>query len=290
MLNNNNAMVTNETANTGFILPEKVDDSFSPEDLGGDFDGIRLSLRRVKIPGGGALQFELPGDDPENPDYERTIEGVILYNHAACAYWASGSEYDENTAPLCSSNDGRTGYGTPGGPCDICSFNKYNTATDSKGNVTKGKACKNMRQLYILRSGEYMPLLLSLPPTSLRNFNDFMNLAFINRRRPTWASVVQIGLKRVENGSNTYSIATFRKLYDFDGDQLAQIKAYATGFREQLKFTLEQRPLFGDSVVEEDLPFDTGMDISYNALMQDDKTPPASPYKVIDGERNELPM
>ena len=43
-----------------FILPEMVDDSFSSEDIGEDFDGIRLSFRKVKIPGGGALQFETP--------------------------------------------------------------------------------------------------------------------------------------------------------------------------------------------------------------------------------------
>ena len=46
-----------------FILPEMVDDSFSAEDIGEDFEGIRLSFRKVKIPGGGALQFEIPGDD-----------------------------------------------------------------------------------------------------------------------------------------------------------------------------------------------------------------------------------
>ena len=234
---NENAMM--ETKN--FTLPEMVEGDFSSEDLADDYAGLQLSFQRVKIPGGGSLQFELPGDDPENPDYAKTIEGVIVYSHQASAYWPEGSEYDDSVTPLCSSVDGITGCGTPGGACAVCELNQYGTGTDSKGNPSKGKACKNMRHLYILRDGEYMPILLALPPTSLRPYSDFVNASFVTRRRPAYASVVQIGLKRVENGSNLYSIATFRKLYDFTGEQLAQIKAYTMDFRTQIKEMLKQR-------------------------------------------------
>ena len=190
--NNETAMVENKN----ITLPAMLEGDFNSEDLADDFEGLQLSFQRIKIPGGGTLQFEIPGDDPENPDYAKTIEGVIVFNHSACAYWPEGSEYDDNVPPLCSSVDGKTGYGEPGGACAVCELNKY-------GTDGKGKACKNMRHLYILRDGEYMPILLSLPPTSLRPFNDFMNASFVTRRRPTYASVVQIGLKRVDNGSNT---------------------------------------------------------------------------------------
>ena len=43
-----------------FILPQTVESSFTAEELSEDMDGLRLSLPRVKIPGGGALQFEIP--------------------------------------------------------------------------------------------------------------------------------------------------------------------------------------------------------------------------------------
>lgn len=96
------------------------DAEFSKDDLAEDRDGMQLSLPRVKIPSGGALQFELPGSDPENPDYAKTLEGVILFQHAACAYWQEGSEYDDNATPLCSSVDGKVGIGTPrGNLCEL---------------------------------------------------------------------------------------------------------------------------------------------------------------------------
>ena len=42
-----------------------------------------------------------------NPDYSKTLEGIILFNHPNNAYWPEGSEYDDNSTPLCSSVDGK---------------------------------------------------------------------------------------------------------------------------------------------------------------------------------------
>lgn len=171
-----------------FALPTALDSDFSSEDLADDMEGLQLTMQRVKIPGGGNLQFEIRSDDPDNPDYERKLVGVILHHHFANAYWPDGSEYDDNVPPFCQSFDGKQGYGEPGGVCAACAFNQFGSTANGSG-----KACKNMRQIYLLRSGEYLPLQLSLPPTSLRPFNDFMNLAFVARRRPaippSWRSV-----------------------------------------------------------------------------------------------------
>ena len=38
----------------------------------------------------------------------------------------------------------------------------------------RGKACKNQRTLYLLRSGEFVPIQISLPPTSLTPYNSFL--------------------------------------------------------------------------------------------------------------------
>ncbi len=284
----NNIMIPNETTDAQmFRLPEMDNDLFDAEDIADDSAGIRPAFRHVKIPTGGGLQFEIPGDDPQNPDYTRTLEGVILYNHPSCAYWAPGKSESDGNTPLCISNDSITGYGTPGGPCALCDFNKYNTGIDSNGNITKGKACKNMRQVYILQSGEFMPLHLTLSPTSLKPFNDFMNISFINRRRPTWASVVQIGLKRIEANPKDYSMATFRKLYDLPAEQLGQMKAFAAAFREQMKESLKQIPMLTDDVVEHELPFAASAPVYQ---VQGVGKTISSPYAVIDGDRDELPL
>lgn len=240
-------------------------------------DGLQLTMQRVKIPGGGNLQFEIRGDDPDNPDYERKLVGVILYHHLANAYWPEGSEYDDNVPPFCQSFDGKQGYGEPGGVCAACAFNQFGSTANGSG-----KACKNMRQVYLLRSGEYLPLQLSLPPTSLRPFNDFMNLAFVARRRPSYSAIVEIGLKRAESGGYTYSVATFRKVRDLEGKGLAAVKSYAANFKEQVKSLLAQRVENYKSDVES-LTGTAPLELADNG---DHFSYPG----VIDGERDELPL
>ena len=63
-------MQNNETLATrsGFILPQVMNSDFTAEELAEDMDGLRLSFKQVKIPAGGALQFEVPSNDPDNPD------------------------------------------------------------------------------------------------------------------------------------------------------------------------------------------------------------------------------
>ena len=175
MYNQNSDLMKQEK----FMLPTMIEGDFSAEELAEDADGLQMSFQRVKIPAGGTLQFEMPSDDPDNPDYEKTLVGVILHNHATCAYWPAGSEYDDDTTPLCSSVDGKVGIGTPGGACAACVMNRFGSAPDG----SKGKACKNMRVLYLLRSGEYMPLQVNLPPTSIKPFKAFLahTPAYANR-------------------------------------------------------------------------------------------------------------
>ena len=89
MTNNTMNMTADTTtvpAPVDFELPALADSNFSSEELAEDMDGLSLSLRRVKMPAGGALQYEIPTGDPQNPDYARSLVGVILYNHASNAY------------------------------------------------------------------------------------------------------------------------------------------------------------------------------------------------------------
>lgn len=271
--NNNTSM---EPVN--FQLPAVVDSSFTSEDLADDMEGLQMSFQRIKIPSGGNLVFEIPTDDPDNPNYEKTVEGVLIHHHDANAYWSEGSEYDENTAPLCSSVDGKQGIGDPGGLCAMCGMNQYGTAPEGRG-----KACKNMRMLYLLQSGESIPIQISLPPTSLKPFKTFINQAFLLRRRPSYSSVIQIGLRKENNGGNDYSVATFRLVSSFEGEQLAQIRSYAESFKEQIKLTLKQRAEASREQLDE------GYDYISEGSQSTNTAGPIYMSPTIDGDREALP-
>lgn len=261
-----------------FLLPAKVDSTFTSEDLADDMEGLQMAFQRIKIPGGGSLQFEIPTDDPENPEYKKFLEGVLVFHHDANAYWPEGSENDENSVPLCSSMDGKQGIGEPGGSCAMCALNQYGTAPEGRG-----KACKNMRMLYLLRSGECVPIQIYLPPTSLKPFKTFINQAFLIRRRPSYGSVIQIGLRKMNTGGNDYSVATFRLIGNFEGEQLAQIRSYAETFKEQIKLSLTQRA----ETAKEQL--DDGCDYISTDSQSSSTAEPIYMNPTIDGDREALP-
>lgn len=269
---------------TPFQLPdleaEGGDAGFTREELAEDIDGLQLGFKRVKIPSGGQVQFEVPGDDPDNPDYTKFLEGIIVYSHNSNAYWSVGKGEDENTPPDCQSMDGKLGYGCPGGICADCPNNRF--GSDPKG--SKGKACKNMRVLYLLRSGDLMPIQLTLSPTSLRPYTEFVNAAFVARRRGVCGSLVRIGLKKANNGKDDYSVATFRRLYDFTGEELAKIRAYANGFKEQVKLLLGQR---AESIEAE---AGSGVEIERPVRVMPNNEDHFEVGTAIDGGRNELPQ
>ena len=55
MYEQTNTMMETKTL---FQIPQLLDgDAFTSEDLADDMEGLRLSFTRIKIPGGGHLQF-----------------------------------------------------------------------------------------------------------------------------------------------------------------------------------------------------------------------------------------
>ena len=50
-----------------------------------------------------------------------------------------------------------------------------------------------------------------------------------------------VAVSAMNNGKDDYSVATFKRLYDFTGDDLAKVRAYADSFKEQVKLILDQR-------------------------------------------------
>ena len=69
MYEQNTSMMNTPERNT-FLLPAMVEGDFSSDEIAEDADGLQMmSFQRVKIPAGGALQFEIPTEDPERDTF-----------------------------------------------------------------------------------------------------------------------------------------------------------------------------------------------------------------------------
>jgi len=205
-----------------FVVP--VMDNNIAQAMGEEMEGLPMTFTRVKIPTGGGLAFEIPGDDADNPEMAKEIIGVIVDHHPINAYWAdkySGG----NNPPDCSSMDGKIGVGTPGGNCKTCPYNQF-------GSDGAGKACKNMHRIYILRSGEAFPLLLTLPPTSIKNFGDYVLKRVISKGYRTYEVITKITLKRAQNSTGiSYSQAQFSLVAPLGTEEKEFMRRYSENIK-----------------------------------------------------------
>ena len=91
-----------ETNQTGFLALQDFD---LANVMCAEMDGLSAAFERVKIPSGGGVMFEIPGENPEEPDTVKTFSAVILYQHSLNAYYQSEYQGGSNP-PDCGSFDG----------------------------------------------------------------------------------------------------------------------------------------------------------------------------------------
>ena len=205
-----------------------------------------LDLPRIKCPTGGDTTWLLPTLDGDQ--HEKEIEGIVLAWKPARLFWRKSiAEGGSGKPPDCTSRDGFVGHGDPGGECAECPYAEFGSS--SKG---RGQACKQVRQMLLVRPGEILPHLITVPPTSLRNAAQYF-LRLLGLKIPFWGVTTKIRLERARNEANIdYAKMTFLKGRLLTTEELAAIRP----FHQQMKNMLDPVAIdHRDYVVVED---DTG--------------------------------
>lgn len=194
------------------------------EAIAEEMDGLgSIPFERAKIPSGGGLAFELPGETEDEPVMSTELTGVILHHHPANAYWAE--QYSGgNEQPDCSSYDGKQGVERETGEihdCSKCPHNQF-------GSAGAGKACKNIHRCYILQESNPVPIILALPPTSLKYIRDYIGKRILLKGLRCYEAVTKITLKKEKSADGiTYSRAAFTFVSKLTDEQKAEAKAMA---------------------------------------------------------------
>lgn len=151
-------------------------------------------LDRIKVPSGGATAWLTQGLDGE--EHHKELSGIIIAWDEGRLYWKIA--YDQRgkskLPPDCHSNDGFWGVGDPGGECAHCVFNEF--GSDPKGG--RGKACKEIRRLLVLRDNHLLPEILTVPPTSLKNCREYLQ-RLGNVSVPYWGLITTFRLEKTSN-------------------------------------------------------------------------------------------
>lgn len=220
------------------------------ENLGGaEFDA--LDLDRVKIPSGGGITFEVPTLEGIEP--KAKITGVIIKQRLVRAFWKEGlDDSGGGTPPDCTSPDNHWGYGDPGDRlksegrgCADCPMSDFGTA---KGGEGAGQACQQRHQLFIAIPGEVLPILVSLPPTSLHAIKKYLG-RLSSRVIPFYAVTTTISLKKETSGAGQdYAEAVFEFGERLAPEEIEQVRRYAEAMAPILdKVRITETPRGGDS-------------------------------------------
>lgn len=202
------------------------------EAIAEEMDGLgALPFDRANVPSGGGLAFELPGEDGGDTESAAEIVGIILDHHPVNAYWAekfSGG----NAQPDCASYDGRQGVERATGEvrdCGRCPYNQF-------GSDDRGKACKNVHRVLVLREGNPVPLMLSLPPTSIKYMRDYIAKQIVLKGFRCWQAVTRITLKKEKNAAGiVYSRAAFAFAGKLDPEKAKAAEAMRDCVRQQYR-------------------------------------------------------
>jgi len=187
--------------------------------------GAFLALERStsEIPAGGATVWQVPGlAGLQNLE---ELSGILVYTKQTRSYWSP--DQDTGSPPLCSSPDAIVGVGTPGGDCRTCPLSQYGTKVSEKGEQGGGQACTQRAVWFLLRGEGFLPIVISLAPTSLKVAKQYMlDLAGAGIRYNE--VVTTIGLEAERNaGGDKYSRAVPRLGAKLDPEMASKARAYA---------------------------------------------------------------
>lgn len=182
-----------------------------------------FDLDRVRVPTGGGTTFTVPSLDGDVDT--KDLVGVIVHWREPRSYWRESFDATGGgTPPDCSSDDGVTGNGDPGGDCATCPLSKFGSS--EKG---RGQACRQSRLLFLLRENDRLPIVVVAPPSSLKGLSKFF-LRLAGAGLKYHDVVVRLSLTKTKNKDGiAYAEIQAERVSSLTGPEVARVVEYAKG-------------------------------------------------------------
>lgn len=235
-----------------------------------------IDLTVLKVLGSGVCLFELS----DNPGTTlQAVRGIILHSHASNVLWdkpygAPVSSTDEKAKlPACSSTDGiygvpREGFRHAGLHGDVgdgekvvecakCPYNDWGSgAMVIATKNPKGKAVTNNRRIYLMLEGRDAPVELTLPPTSITEFDEY-SASLLNKGIPLQQVVTEFSQSRKGSGSNTYAVVHARNIGDVDAQTFQIVMEKRRRYAASIfpKRPASAATVVDEAVEDEEIPF-----------------------------------
>jgi hypothetical protein len=201
-------------------------------------DVNEFSLARVRMPSGGGSSWEVP--TLGGTESMKELQGVVVFSKQSRSFWSNPYQ-GGNEPPDCSAPDAKHAIASEGVEipatldgetnrllCDTCKFSEWGSSeTGSK----RGQACRLTRQLFLIVPDRMLPLVVSLPPTSLKRASAYF-LTLADYSKDYKRIITRIGLEKA-SGQDVpdFSVATFSAGEDLEDDVAELMARYAEALR-----------------------------------------------------------
>jgi hypothetical protein len=170
-------------------------------------------LTKLKVPAGGGQFWEV--ETTSGVDSFKALEFIVITANLKLRSWYRLSPEeagDGDSAPDCTSQDSVNGS---------CQFAQW----ESDRNGGKGQDCAKRGRIVGFIPGTALPVILSVPRTSLKAFQKYA-LGLIGEGGHPSGVVTELVLTKKQSGNNNYSVIEYRKLRTLTKDELHQMVGY----------------------------------------------------------------
>jgi len=207
------------------------------ENLGGEKISV-FDLERIKIPSGGGPAYTVIDPSGEE-DSIKELTGTIVWIEARKSYWADNTP--DGSPPDCRSDDCKVGFGSwdtehpdkkVARACETCQFNQFGTAVNDKGELTAGKACKDMRLVFFMREGveSMLPSLVILPPTSIKPMQKYL-VSLASKGIAITAALTRLTIAKGPSGGVDYSVCRPLMERRLTPEETETLRSYVAGIK-----------------------------------------------------------
>ena len=166
-------------------------------------------------------------------DVPPVVAGVILRAQISRVYYP-GEYTGGGEVPACSSDDGKTGVGDPGGVCAQCPLDAFGSG---EGN---SKACSEKRMIYLLEPNAVIPMVVQVSAGSLRSWTAYLTSMANDGGYRRWTSAINIETASGSHGP--YPRLVFRPGERLTDESRAAVRDYAETMAAILK--RKQKPVY----------------------------------------------
>ncbi len=237
-------------------LPAVIEDDYlllksSPEDVERAIKAtssrrVRVfDLERASLPGGKGKPSWIVTGGPEGEEFRDEITGIIIGIRDWRTWWKDSFGEGTKGPPSCSSDDaisghgdrsldGSDGHGTH--DCLTCQWAQFGSARKKEGGG-RGQDCSERRAIFLLTQETIYPMLLILPPTSIKLIDSY-RMALEGRMKPLYLYEVSLGIEKDKNADGVdFSKIILKRDRILSPEQLKRLQQVSESFSKTMSAT-----------------------------------------------------